>query len=75
MSGVEQLVINTGVNVTITLPPVAALKTYYFQNSGTGAMAIIPSDAALIAGDVSLVMSFTGSSCALVSTGTNFLIF
>ena len=75
MTTADDLVINTGSNITVTLPLVSSLQIYYIQNSGTGAMTLIPSDSATINGFANLILAFNGSSCVLASTGSNYVIF
>lgn len=61
--------------ITITLPDASVVKSYYFQNAGTGSMTLQPVNSQQINGDTTLVIQFPGSSCRLISTGSEFLIF
>lgn len=66
---------NSSSALIITLPDAATVKSYYFKNSGTGSMTLQPINSQQINGEANLVLQFVGSSCRLISTGSNFLIF
>lgn len=76
MNSSEDLIIgNSSNSITVTLPDASALKSYYFQNSGTGSVVLQAINNQQINGESNLVIQFTNSSCKLVSTGYGFLIF
>jgi hypothetical protein len=76
MTTSNQVVIgNSSTPITITLPTSSVVKSYYFQNDGQAPITINTVSNQLINGDLTLVLQFNGSSCRLISDGTNFLIF
>lgn len=76
MTGSNEVIISNATSpITVTLPDVSVVKSYYFQNKGSSQMTINTLNNQTINGELMLTLQFTNSSCRIISTGTEFLIF
>lgn len=76
MTSANEVIISTATSpITVTLPDVSNVKSYFFQNKGTSQMTINTLNSQTINSNLTLILQFTNSSCRIVSTGTEFLIF
>ena len=71
----DVVISNASDSITVTLPDASTVKSYYIQNAGVSMMTVATINNQLINGSDSLTLQFYGSSCRLISTGSNYLIF
>jgi hypothetical protein len=71
----DMVISNASVPIIVTLPDAATVKSYYFINNGSSTMTLNTVNSQTINKDEILIIQFNGSSCRLVSTGSEFYIF
>jgi hypothetical protein len=75
MSSSDDMVVGTSsLPITVTLPNASTVKSYYFQNFGTGEMRLQTVSSQLINSDTNLILKYKHSSCRLVANGTKFMV-